>query len=186
MCLWHTMSLYFRVIFKVSMYFTGLHHLVILPHVCVLHCGVVHVLPMYMLPPAPPLWGLLVVLGQGPHLSVWPGEEVLLFLTTVNSPLLKHMEDMNWVAMLAFMSDIFERVYVLNTSLQGKECFEEKVGPVVCAHVEQCTVEKSWRMFWRKHTWPLPPYNRWTLLIWKGEQAVWWFFWSGNSGESHG
>lgn len=46
---------HYEFIFKVSMYFTGLHHLVLLPHVCVLHCGVVHVLRMCMLPPAPPL-----------------------------------------------------------------------------------------------------------------------------------
>lgn len=49
-------------------------------------------------------------------------EEVLLFLAQINSPLVKHMEDMNWVARLAYLSDIFERINVLNTSLQGKDC----------------------------------------------------------------
>lgn len=29
---------------------------------------------------------------------------------------------MNWVAMLAYLSDIFNRTNTLNTSLQGKEC----------------------------------------------------------------
>ena len=49
-------------------------------------------------------------------------EEAFLFLTEINSPLAKHLEDMNWLALLAYLSDIFERINTLNTSLQGKEC----------------------------------------------------------------
>lgn len=29
---------------------------------------------------------------------------------------------MNWLAQLAYLSDIFERINTLNSSLQGKEC----------------------------------------------------------------
>lgn len=61
------------------------------------------------------------------------------------------MEDMNWVARLAYLSDIFERINVLNTSLQGKEChvflvhdkvsaFRKKLD-LWCARVEQGSVE---------------------------------------------
>lgn len=69
-------------------------------------------------------------------------EEVLLFLAEINSPLVKHMEDMNWVAMLAYLSDIFDWINVLNTSRQRVPCLfgtrsslwiQEKVGPVVCS-----------------------------------------------------
>lgn len=78
-------------------------------------------------------------------------EEVLLFLAKINSPLVKHMEDMNWVAMLAYLSDIFDRINVLNTSLQGKEChvflahdqvsgFRKKLY-LWCARVEWRSVE---------------------------------------------
>ncbi|XP_062254936.1 zinc finger BED domain-containing protein 5 [Platichthys flesus] len=49
-------------------------------------------------------------------------EEAFLFLTEINSPLAKHLEDMNWLALLAYLSDIFERINTLNNSLQGKEC----------------------------------------------------------------
>ncbi|KAM4565936.1 zinc finger BED domain-containing protein 5-like [Odontesthes bonariensis] len=49
-------------------------------------------------------------------------EEILLFLEDAKSPLLQHMEDMNWVAKLAHLADIFDRMNMLNASLQGKEC----------------------------------------------------------------
>ncbi|XP_061587400.1 zinc finger BED domain-containing protein 5-like [Cololabis saira] len=49
-------------------------------------------------------------------------EEVLMFLAEINSPLVKHIEDTKWVAMLAYLSDIVDRINTLNTSLQGKEC----------------------------------------------------------------
>lgn len=78
-------------------------------------------------------------------------EEVLLFLADINSPLVRHMEDMNWVEMLAYLSDIFNGRNTLNTSLQGKECsvflaryhisaFRKKFYPW-CARVEQGLVE---------------------------------------------
>lgn len=40
----------------------------------------------------------------------------------MNSPLVKHMEDMNCIAMLAYLSDTFDQINILNTSLEGKEC----------------------------------------------------------------
>ncbi|KAM4592425.1 zinc finger BED domain-containing protein 5-like [Odontesthes bonariensis] len=49
-------------------------------------------------------------------------EEILLFLADAKSPLLRHMEDMTWVAKLAYLADIFDRMNMLNASLQGKEC----------------------------------------------------------------
>ncbi|XP_056126207.1 zinc finger BED domain-containing protein 5-like [Rhinichthys klamathensis goyatoka] len=78
-------------------------------------------------------------------------EEVLLFLTEINSPLAKHLADMNWLAMLAYLSDIFDRINSLNTSLQGKEChvfsahdqvsgFRKKLD-LWCARVERGSVE---------------------------------------------
>ena len=67
-------------------------------------------------------------------------EEVLLFLTEINSPLAKHLADMNWLAMLAYLSDIFDRINSLKTSLRGKECH------VFSAHdqVSRKCLEKSW------------------------------------------
>lgn len=61
------------------------------------------------------------------------------------------MEDMNWVEMLAYLSDIFNGINTLNTSLQGKECsvflaryrvsaFRNKFY-LWCARVEQGLVE---------------------------------------------
>ncbi|XP_073337223.1 zinc finger BED domain-containing protein 5-like [Pagrus major] len=78
-------------------------------------------------------------------------EEVLLFLAEIDSPLVKHMEDAKWVAMLAYLSDIFDRINTLNTSLQGKEChvflahdqvsaFRKKLD-LWCARVERGSVE---------------------------------------------
>jgi hypothetical protein len=78
-------------------------------------------------------------------------EEVRLFLSEISSPLLQHMEDMNWVAKLAYLSDIFERINSLNTSLQGKECnvflahdrvsgFRKKLD-LWCARVKRGSVE---------------------------------------------
>lgn len=32
------------------------------------------------------------------------------------------MSDSSWIARLAYLSDIFERLYILNTSLQGSDC----------------------------------------------------------------
>ncbi|XP_060790841.1 zinc finger BED domain-containing protein 5-like [Neoarius graeffei] len=55
-------------------------------------------------------------------------DEVLLFLTEINSRLAKHLADMNWLAMLAYLADIFDKINSLNTSLQGKE------GHVFTAH----------------------------------------------------
>ncbi len=49
-------------------------------------------------------------------------EEVLLFLSNVQSPLAQHMSDSSWIARLAYLSDIFERLNTLNTSLQGRDC----------------------------------------------------------------
>uniref|UniRef100_A0A3Q3W398 BED-type domain-containing protein n=1 Tax=Mola mola TaxID=94237 RepID=A0A3Q3W398_MOLML len=49
-------------------------------------------------------------------------EEVLIFLMEISSPLVKHMEDMSWVPVSASLSDIFEQIITLNTSLQGKQC----------------------------------------------------------------
>uniref|UniRef100_A0A3Q2PQY9 Uncharacterized protein n=1 Tax=Fundulus heteroclitus TaxID=8078 RepID=A0A3Q2PQY9_FUNHE len=45
-------------------------------------------------------------------------EEVLLFLAEINSPLVKHMEDMK----LAYLSDVLDKINTLNICLQGKEC----------------------------------------------------------------
>ncbi|XP_053170201.1 zinc finger BED domain-containing protein 5-like [Scomber japonicus] len=78
-------------------------------------------------------------------------EEVLLFLAEIDSPLVKHMEDAKWVAMLAYLSDIFDRINTLNTSLQGKDChvflahdqvsaFKKKLD-LWCARVERGSVE---------------------------------------------
>ncbi|KAJ8001210.1 hypothetical protein DPEC_G00191970 [Dallia pectoralis] len=78
-------------------------------------------------------------------------EEVLLFLREINSPLAKHLADMNWLAMWAYLSDIFDRINSLNTSLQGKEChvfsahdqvsgFRKKLD-LWCARVERGSVE---------------------------------------------
>ncbi|XP_060780911.1 zinc finger BED domain-containing protein 5-like [Neoarius graeffei] len=78
-------------------------------------------------------------------------EEVLLFLAEISSPLVKHMRDMNWIAMLAYLSDIFDRINALNTSLQGKEshvflahnrvsAFRKKLD-LWCAHVKRGSVE---------------------------------------------
>uniref|UniRef100_A0A9J7YY69 DUF4371 domain-containing protein n=1 Tax=Cyprinus carpio carpio TaxID=630221 RepID=A0A9J7YY69_CYPCA len=49
-------------------------------------------------------------------------EEVLLFLSNVQSSLTKYMSDSSWIARLAYLSDIFERLNTLNTSLQGSDC----------------------------------------------------------------
>ncbi|KAJ8014470.1 hypothetical protein DPEC_G00040570 [Dallia pectoralis] len=78
-------------------------------------------------------------------------KEVLLFLTEINSPLAKHLADMNWLAMWAYLSDIFDRINSLNTSLQGKEChvfsahdqvsgFRKKLY-LWCGRVERGSVE---------------------------------------------
>ncbi|XP_032376013.1 zinc finger BED domain-containing protein 5-like [Etheostoma spectabile] len=64
-------------------------------------------------------------------------EEVLLFLAEINSPLVKHMEDMKWVAKLAYLSDVFEKINTLNICLQGKEC------NVFYAHDQLCGFRKK-------------------------------------------
>uniref|UniRef100_A0A665UYW9 DUF4371 domain-containing protein n=1 Tax=Echeneis naucrates TaxID=173247 RepID=A0A665UYW9_ECHNA len=77
--------------------------------------------------------------------------EVLMFLAQINSPLVKHMEDAKWVAKLAYLSDIFDQINTLNTSLQGKEChvflahdqvsaFKKKLD-LWCACIERGSVE---------------------------------------------
>ncbi|KAA8590515.1 hypothetical protein FQN60_014449 [Etheostoma spectabile] len=60
-------------------------------------------------------------------------EEVLLFNPEFNSPLGKHMEDMNWVSRLAYL---FERIHVLNNSRQGEECIVF-LGPAVVAEIQR-------------------------------------------------
>nr|ABF20549.1 transposase [Danio rerio] len=47
-------------------------------------------------------------------------EEV--FLSNVQSTLVQHMSDLSWIARLAYLSDIFERLNALNLSLQGRDC----------------------------------------------------------------
>ena len=80
-----------------------------------------------------------------------PVEEVLPFLDGIESPLVKHMEDAKWVAMLAYLSDIFDRINTLNTFLQGKErhvflvhdqvfAFRKKLD-LWCACVDRGSVE---------------------------------------------
>lgn len=78
-------------------------------------------------------------------------EVVLLFLADINTPLVRHMEEMNWVEVLAYLSDIFNWINTLNTPLQGKDCsvflarydvsaFRKKFY-LWCARVEQGLVE---------------------------------------------
>ncbi len=74
-------------------------------------------------------------------------EEALLFLSNVQSPLAQHMSDSSWIARLAYLSDIFERLNTLNTSLQGRTamCFR---------HLSKCPRSgESWiygPLVWRK------------------------------------
>lgn len=70
------------------------------------------------------------------------------------------MEDMNWVARLAYLSNIFERINVLNTSLQGKECHVFLVHDKVSAFRKKLDLWCARVMFWRKQDWPSPLYNR--------------------------
>uniref|UniRef100_A0A3Q3WIE1 BED-type domain-containing protein n=1 Tax=Mola mola TaxID=94237 RepID=A0A3Q3WIE1_MOLML len=78
-------------------------------------------------------------------------EEVLIFLMEISSPLVKHMEDMSWVPVSASLSDIFEQIITLNTSLQGKQChvfvahrqvsaFRKQLD-LLCSPVERGSVE---------------------------------------------
>lgn len=107
-------------------------------------------------------------------------EEVLLFLAEMDSLLVKRMEDAKWVAMLAYLSDIFDRINTLNTSLEGKEChvflahdqvsaFRKKLD-LLCARVERARWKCSqpWRMLWRRQDCNWTVYNRWSLHICRG------------------
>jgi zinc finger BED domain-containing protein 5/7/8/9 len=44
-----------------------------------------------------------------------------IFLSSKNSDLTAHLEDVNWVATLAYLADIFEHLNTLNTSMQGPQ-----------------------------------------------------------------
>uniref|UniRef100_A0A8C6SUE5 HAT C-terminal dimerisation domain-containing protein n=1 Tax=Neogobius melanostomus TaxID=47308 RepID=A0A8C6SUE5_9GOBI len=46
-------------------------------------------------------------------------EEVRIFLSDCGSPLAEHLSDPKWVASLAYLASIFDRLNILNTSLQG-------------------------------------------------------------------
>lgn len=48
-------------------------------------------------------------------------EEELLFLSNGQSPLAQHMSNLNWIARLAYVSDIFICLNTLNTSLKGRD-----------------------------------------------------------------
>ena len=54
-------------------------------------------------------------------------EEARLFLSEISSPLLHHMEDMNWVAMFAYLSDISagQRLQCL-FGTRPSHCIQEK------------------------------------------------------------
>lgn len=47
-------------------------------------------------------------------------DEVRIFLTDQRSPLAEHLTDPGWVTKLAYLSSIFEKLNVLNMSLQGE------------------------------------------------------------------
>ena len=42
-----------------------------------------------------------------------------LFLESKNSQLTSHLQDVNWLATLAYLADIFEHLNTLNSSIQG-------------------------------------------------------------------
>ena len=93
-------------------------------------------------------------------------QEEFLFCNPLHQPLLhsevqwrksspssteSNMEDAKWVAMLAYLSDIFDRINTLNTFLQGKErhvflvhdqvfAFRKKLD-LWCACVDRGSVE---------------------------------------------
>uniref|UniRef100_A0A8C6S3X4 DUF4371 domain-containing protein n=1 Tax=Neogobius melanostomus TaxID=47308 RepID=A0A8C6S3X4_9GOBI len=46
-------------------------------------------------------------------------EEVRIFLSDCGSPLAEHLSDPKWVASLAYLASIFDRLNILNASLQG-------------------------------------------------------------------
>ncbi|KAI4809508.1 hypothetical protein KUCAC02_018384 [Chaenocephalus aceratus] len=48
-------------------------------------------------------------------------EQVMAYLKNENANLVKHFEDKRWLARFAYLVDIFNKLNILNTSLQGKE-----------------------------------------------------------------
>ncbi|KAI4829496.1 hypothetical protein KUCAC02_023536 [Chaenocephalus aceratus] len=48
-------------------------------------------------------------------------EQVMAYLKNENANLVKHFEDKRWLARFAYLVDIFNKLNMLNTSLQGKE-----------------------------------------------------------------
>ncbi|KAI4833225.1 hypothetical protein KUCAC02_016138 [Chaenocephalus aceratus] len=48
-------------------------------------------------------------------------EQVMAYLKNENVNLVKHFEDKRWLARFAYLVDIFNKLNILNTSLQGKE-----------------------------------------------------------------
>ncbi|KAI4792355.1 hypothetical protein KUCAC02_033430 [Chaenocephalus aceratus] len=48
-------------------------------------------------------------------------EQVMAYLKKENANLVKHFEDKRWLARFAYLVDIFNKLNMLNTSLQGKE-----------------------------------------------------------------
>ncbi|KAI4792221.1 hypothetical protein KUCAC02_033536 [Chaenocephalus aceratus] len=48
-------------------------------------------------------------------------EQVMAYMKNENANLVKHFEDKRWLARFAYLVDIFNKLNMLNTSLQGKE-----------------------------------------------------------------
>ena len=109
--------------------------------------------------------------------------KVLLFLTKINAPLAKHLADANWLAMLDYLFDIFDRINSLNTSLQVKEfhvcsAHNQVSGFWKNLHICTCGVLvlnkvwwkcfQPWRMLRRRQGCLLTLSNRSSLRIWMG------------------
>lgn len=70
-------------------------------------------------------------------------EEVLHLLIEKKSPLAEHLEDNNWLAKLSFLADMFDKLNVLNLSLQGPQTNAVTLSDKVAAFMAKLELWKA-------------------------------------------
>ena len=70
-------------------------------------------------------------------------DELRLFLLDAKSPLASCFSNARWLVILAYMADIFEKLNILNTSLQGPNTHILLLNDKICAFIKKLELWKS-------------------------------------------
>ena len=70
-------------------------------------------------------------------------DELRLFLLDAKSPLASCLSNARWLVILAYMADIFEKLNILSTSLQGPNTHILLLNDKICAFIKKLELWKS-------------------------------------------